>query len=263
MSYLHAALLLALFVGVLLWALGRHGREVIEERVLALDISDAHKRAALACFNAAARQRPAWRRLVDHALARIVLWPVVKRLPWDAETLPAKYADWDNNAGLNGDGECVLRAGKWVNLRDIGWRCEPGEVVVRYSDPEYDGDAYYCSGHHPRSAKARYAWLTRNVKSGKAVADGIEARQRPQVLAGSEPMVDGTPQLGAAQAGFMLLWDGAGAYQWRSTDRAGPICVWRNVGYKLDIVRNSPSGTGRAAVVGTWVSFRRWKGGRG
>lgn len=258
-----AALAALALVG--LWALQQHGQETIEARIDALDISDADKLAALACFHDADSQKPLWRRLADQVRARLVLWPVVKALAWDANELPAKYAEWANNVGINGDGEAILQNGQWLTAgHDISWpefnaAVAAGARRYLYADPDYEGDAYYSKGNRPRSAQARYDWLTRNVKSADSVAAGVDVAARPEVIAGSDPRIDGTPVVSTAQAGFMLLRAGS-AYQLRCSDRWGPICIWRNVGFKLDTVRNSPEGTGRAAVVATWVSFKRWHG---
>jgi len=266
MTYmLYFALLLAALIIIALVFVNiatAQGKAWVRERLFAIDgLPDEHKRAAWTCFEDAALADPLWRKLRDKVAAPFVLLIPLLRLPRDANELPAKYTKWANNVSINGDGAAVLRDGKWVELRDIGWQAGPFERVYRYDDPEYTGDAYYAKGHHPRSFWARYIWLAfRNVASQQAVNDGIDVTQRPEVLAGSDPKIDGTPQFSTAQQGWMLLWDGADSYQWRSTDKLGPLCLWINVGYKLDIVRNSPSGTGRAAVIATWASLKKWGG---
>lgn len=268
MTLIATIVLIVLLIGIALWALERHGREVVEDRIRALDISAEHKRAAMECFERAGRADSLPRKIGQHLLAPIVLLPVCLRLPLSANELPARYAKWANNVSVNGDGMALLRDGKWLTAgEDIDWptfnaAVDAGERVYRYSDADYAGPAYYAWSwvpkrwRHPRHWLQRWCWLGfRNVQSQRAIDAGVDVTERPAILAGAAGF-------GTAKEGWMLLWDGDDGYQWRSADKAGslPICVWRNIGLKLDVVRNSASGLGRAAVTGTWVSFKRWKG---
>lgn len=115
-------------------------------------------------------------------LVMALVLPFVKR---EADRLPRMFSAWDNNVSLNGDGEVVRRGDAWVNLRDIGWTPEPGEQVIRYDDPLYDGDAYYAKGFHPRSFWARYVWVgLRNRASMLSVKLGRDVTARPVVVSG-------------------------------------------------------------------------------
>ena len=258
-----AALLAGLFGAALL--IQEHARFAVRERLFALSgVSDAHKASAWECFGRAELLAPPWRALRDKLIAPLVLLIPLMLLPREANTLPAWLAYYRNNAGegdgINGDGQAVLRGGTWINLRDIGWRPEPGERVYTYDDPDYEGDAYYAPGHHPRSWYARWVWLAfRNVASQVDVIAGADVTQRPAVLACGS---------GAAGGEWSLRWDGGDLYQFTLQEPLIGALNWRaNVGYKLGIVANRPDpltpsegeqiGGARASVICTWAAFNR------
>ena len=162
------------------WLLLSYSREqgaAVADAVRALPDVPLHLKAdALLCFDqaAAADQKTALYD-VTAPLVMLLVLPFVKR---GANRLPRAFRRWDNNVSINGDGEAVLRDGQWINLRDIGWAPNPGERVYTYDDPAYTGDAYYATGHHPRSYWARYIWLGWRNRASKLSLDlGITARK--------------------------------------------------------------------------------------
>ena len=267
--YLAAALLLliALLVGGVLF-LRASGRVDVALRIEAMDIAPEHKSAALACFERADKLAPLSRTLKDKVRAPFVLFGPLRKLPFDADELPEELKYWRNNVSINGDAYFFYdnATGKWICTNDR--KEPPGIPALSYSDlrlRDADVVAYYVKGFpwgfirklfglsgHPRGWYARWVWLAfRNVASQRDVELGEDVIERPVVLSAS-----GT--LGVDKRGYALLWDGGDCYQFRSADKIGPLGLWRNVGYKLDILRATESGTGRASVIATWASFRRW-----
>jgi len=230
------------------------GRVQTAIRIKALDISDAHKQAALAYFfKSVDGQISIWRSLWDHIRAPFVLLIPLLKLPREADDLPDGLAYWRNDVSINGDGWGWFDppTGKWHN--DCNAEPPSNDVTpLSYSDPAYGGDAYYAPGHHPRSWYARWIWLAfRNVASRRMQDAGPLITQRPVLLAGGP--LDGPS--------FALYWNGAtgddAAYQWHSINRWGPLLVWTNVGAKLGIPYTYPELLPcRAMLTGTWRAFR-------
>lgn len=259
MTYVYPflALLLPPLLPVLLalrWWMSQPGK-VLEE-VEALDLPAIVKAEAMDCVDEAQRlDRRVW--LYDLAAPIVMLFvlPFVKR---DADYMPKLFRNWDNDVSMNGDGLAILRDGQWLTA---GWQITweefnaavaVGGRVYRYSDPDYGGDCYYARGHHPRSFWARYVWLGwRNRASALALALGREVHERPVVLAGD-------PDIGTSRAGFTLFGYGD-TYGYRSIRKVGPFALIRHYGFKLGIVRNTESGTGRAAAVAIGRSLKLWK----
>lgn len=239
--------LLACLVALRYW-MAAPGR-VLDEIEALTDIP-AHVRAELLdCIDAAQdADRKTW--LYDLS-APIVMLLVLPFVPRSADRLPRLFSKWDNNVSLNGDGEVVRRGDRWVNLRDIGWTPEPGEQVIRYDDPLYDGDAYYAKGHHPRSFWARYVWVgLRNRASQLSVDHGEDVPERPTVISGRVG-------LGTRTEGHVLFRCGD-LYHYKSVRKLGPFALIRSYGYKLEI--RYYQGPGRAAAVAIGRSLKRWKG---
>lgn len=242
------ALIAAALIGLRFW-MAAPGK-VLDEVKRLPDLSDEQRKELLDCLDAAAAaDRQTWLYDLSAPIVMLLVLPFAKR---EADRLPKAFAKWGNNVSLNGDGECVKRGDRWVNLRDIGWTPEPGEQVIRYDDPRYDGDAYYAKGHHPRSFWARYVWLgLRNRASQLSVDMGEDVHERPTVLSGAVG-------IGASAEGHFLLHSGD-LYHYKSVRKVGPFALIRSYGYKLEVVRNSPTGTGRAAAVAIGRSLKRWK----
>ena len=223
--------------------------EVLEEVKRLPDLPDAQRKELLDCLDAAkAADDKTW---VYDLSAPLVMLLVLPFVPRSADRLPRLFSKWDNNVSLNGDGEVVRRGDAWVNLRDIGWTPEPGEQVIRYDDPLYDGDAYYAKGHHPRSFWARYVWVgLRNRASQLSVDHGEDVPERPTVISGRVG-------LGARTEGHVLFRCGD-LYHYKSVRKLGPFALIRSYGYKLEI--RYYQGPGRAAAVAIGRSLKRWKG---
>ena len=266
----------AILLGTFLW-LQASGRVDVAIRLYALDIDNEHKINAAACFERADKQAPALRTLWDKVRAPFVLWKPIRAMPWDEVQLPEKYKYWRNNVSDVGDGWTWYdtETGVWVWCGDRS--APPGVKAYRYDDPDIASPgcnvkAYHVTGFylwiarlfllslHPRAWFPRFVWLAfRNVASQRDVEMGEDVTKRPVVLASSDPD-GGMPVIGSQRKGWALLWDGNDCYQWRSADKFGPFGIWRNVGYKLDIVRATESGEGRASVIATWASVRGWDG---
>lgn len=228
-------------------AIGR----VLKELAALPDLTDGDRAAAEACFRAAkAADDKTWVYDLSAPLVMLLVLPFVKR---ESNKLPKLFRRWDNNVSLNGDGEVVRRGDAWVNLRDIGWTPEPGEQIIRYDDPLYDGDAYYAKGFHPRSFWARYVWVgLRNRASQLSVDHGEDVPERPTVISGRVG-------LGTRTEGHVLFRCGD-LYHYKSVRKLGPFALIRSYGYKLEI--RYYQGPGRAAAVAIGRSLKRWKGPR-
>lgn len=226
------------------------GRWYVARVLSELDISDEQRAGAMSSFNAASQIDQVWRSVWNHWRAPFVLLPLCICLPRSADALPDECAEWDNNVSINGDSAGWLRGTEWVQVRD-----EPppeGVELIGYSDPRYEGDAYYARGHHPRSWYARWIWLAwRNVRSGEAERTGITPVQRPARIAGTahEP---------TTSAEGVELWSDGANYSLLATRRLGPLCLRTNIGPKLGQAAEREE-LGTVAVSGIWVSFKRWK----
>ena len=243
------ALLVAALVALRFWMAQPH--RVFAEIAALPGLSD-HERDAIADCLEDARHADdkTWPYDLSAPIVMLLVLLFVKR---GANQLPRLFSKWDNNVSLNGDGEVVRRGDRWVNLRDIGWTPEPGEQVIRYDDPRYDGDAYYAPGHHPRSFWARYVWLgLRNRASQRSVELGRDVTEAPQ-------LISGRMDIGTRMAGHFLLRQGD-TYHYKSIRKWGPFALIRSYGYKLEI--RYYQGPGRAAAVAIGRSLKRWKGPR-
>lgn len=234
-------------------ALGR----VLKELAALPDLTDGDRAAAEACFRAAkAADNKTWLYDLSAPIVMLLVLPFVKR---EADRLPKAFAKWDNNVSLNGDGEAVfidgkfLTAGHGISWEDYNAALARGAYRYTYDDPLYDGDAYYAKGHHPRSFWARYVWVgLRNRASQLSVEMGEDVHERPTVLSGAVG-------IGASTEGHFLLHSGD-LYHYKSVRKFGPFALIRSYGYKLEIVRNSPTGAGRAAAVAIGRSLKGWRG---
>ncbi|KQM79807.1 hypothetical protein [Xylophilus sp. Leaf220] len=135
--------LLALF---LLWLL------VPLTALWCLPVPVVHKLRASACF-VGALARAALPKLFGLS-AYLVVPLLVRRLSWSAESLARLDGVYGNNWGVNGDKRL------WIDPEGTGAGI-PLPVSL-LDTPEARALCYWCPGEHPRSAKARRAWLTRN-----------------------------------------------------------------------------------------------------
>ena len=229
---------------------------VLKELAALPDLTDGDRAAAEACFRAAkdADDRT-WLYDLSAPIVMLLVLPFVRR---SADKLPSLFRRWDNNVSLNGDGEAVfidgkfLTAGHGITWEDYNAALARGAYRYTYDDPLYHGDAYYAEGHHPRSFWARYVWVgLRNRASQLSVEMGEDVHERPTVLSGAVG-------IGASTEGHFLLHSGD-LYHYKSVRKVGPFALIRSYGYKLEIVRNSPTGTGRAAAVAIGRSLKRRK----
>ena len=229
---------------------------VLKELAALPDLTDGDRAAAEACFRAAkAADDKTWLYDLSAPIVMLLVLPFVKR---EADRLPKAFAKWDNNVSLNGDGEAVfidgkfLTAGHGITWEDYNAALARGAYRYTYDDPLYHGDAYYAKGHRPRSFWARYVWVgLRNRASQLSVDMGKDVPARPQLISGSL-------QAGRSHPGHFLLREG-GIYHYKSFRKFGPFALIRSYGYKLEIVRNSPTGAGRAAAVAIGRSLKRRK----
>jgi hypothetical protein len=230
---------------------------VLKELAALPDLTDEDRAAAEACFRAAkAADDKTWLYDLSAPIVMLLVLPFVKR---EADRLPKAFAKWDNNVSLNGDGEAVfidgkfLTAGHGITWEDYNAALARGAYRYTYDDPLYHGDAYYAKGHHPRSFWARYVWVGLRNRASQLSADmGLDVPARPQLISGSL-------QAGRSRPGHFLLREG-GVYHYKSFRKFGPFALIRSYGYKLEIVRNSPTGAGRAAAVAIGRSLKGWRG---
>jgi hypothetical protein len=228
---------------------------VLDEIEALTDVPAHIKADLLDCIDAAQdADRKTWLYDLSAPIVMLLVLPFVKR---EADRLPRLFSAWDNNVSLNGDGEAVLRDGKWLTAgHDISWEefnaaVAAGERRYTYDDPDYTGDAYYARGHHPRSFWARYVWVgLRNRASMLSVKLGRDVTARPVVVSGDPTIHRHGPY------GHCVLRHGD-TFHYKSIRAFGPFALTRSYGYKLGIVRNSPSGTGRAAAVAIGRSLKR------
>jgi len=230
----------------------------VRAEVEALTDVPVHLKAdILDCLDAAAAaDRQTWLYDLSAPIVMLLVLPFVRR---GADKLPSLFRRWDNNVSLNGDGEAVfidgefLTAGHGISWEDYNAALARGAYRYTYDDPLYHGDAYYAKGHHPRSFWARYVWVGLRNRASQLSADmGLDVPARPQLISGSL-------QAGRSRPGHFLLREG-GVYHYKSFRKFGPFALIRSYGYKLEIVRNSPTGAGRAAAVAIGRSLKGWRG---
>ena len=172
--------------------------------------------------------------------APLVMAWVVPRLAWDAEALPARYAKWDNDISINGD------PWPWAQRPDGTWyRPAPLDDT-----PEARAAGYWAEGHHPRSRWARYVWLGWRNKASKLAKDLGAPVSAPIAFWGDE-------KVGRAHPGVCVYRMGD-CWQIMVVDRWGPFVVRRNVGWKINNVRDNQHTVANI----TWLpwSLLRWKG---
>ena len=172
--------------------------------------------------------------------APLVMAWVVPRLAWDAEALPARYAKWDNDISINGD------PWPWAQRPDGTWyRPAPLDDT-----PEARAACYWAEGHHPRSRWARYIWLGWRNRASKLAHDLGAPSGAPIALWGDE-------KVGRSHAGVCVYRMGD-CWQIMVVDRWGPFVVRRNVGLKINNVRDNQHTVANI----TWLpwSLLRWKG---
>lgn len=172
--------------------------------------------------------------------APLVMAWVVPRLAWDAEALPARYAKWDNDISINGD------PWPWAQRADGSWyRHAPLEDT-----PEARAQCYWAEGHHPRSRWARYVWLGWRNRASKLAHDLGAPSGAPIALWGDE-------KVSRSHAGVCVYRMGD-CWQIMSVERYGPLIVRRNVGWKINNVRDNQHTVANV----TWIAWSplRWKG---
>lgn len=227
------------------------------------DVSDADKAAAKACLERSKRaDMKTWFYNLSAPIVMLAVLPFVKR---EANQLPNFFRNWDNNISMNGDsGGVQLPDGSWVGFNDVktrvagGWEAVIDCLQVSYGDPRYGGDAYYAPGHHPRSFWARYIWLGwRNRASQLSIEVGVEVKKPVQLLSGNY-------DISTKQEGHFLLKSGDN-FHFKTVEKVKlfgrNFARIRSVGFKLDIARNTPGQSERAAAVYIPWSLKAWKDG--
>ena len=164
-------------------------------------------------------------------------------MPRRADCLPRLFSKWGQQRQPNGDSGIVRRGDRWVNLRDIGWTPEPGEQIIRYDDPLYDGDATTPRAPPAQLLGALRGWAGATGRARLALALGREVHERPVVLAGD-------PDIGTSRAGFTLFGYGGDTYGYRSIRKVGPFALIRHLRFQTGHRAQHPeSGTRCAAAV--------------
>ena len=248
--FLVAAVVLIAIIAILvaLYAWMTSPTKVLAE-IEALDLDTTTKASLESCCGSAkaADNKVRFYDLTAPSVMLLVL-PFVKR---SADRLPKLFRKWDNNVSLNGDG-CGWQdpeTGEWFDIRVKP--APAGVPLVSHSDPAYGGDCYYARGHHPRSFRARYAWVgLRNRASMLSVNLGRDVTARPVVVSGDPTIHRHGPY------GHFVLRHGD-TFHYKSIRAFGPFGLTRSYGYKLEIPFKSAEGTGRAAAVAIGRSLKR------
>ena len=176
----------------------------------------------------------------------LLVLPFVKR---SATTLPKLFTKWDNEVSINGDGwGKKLPDGNWVTIR------EPGDPdCIPYDHPDYEGDAYYCKGHNPKSFIARYVWLGwRNRASKLAYMQGevITAEDKLNVKTYGNPEVDN------GKDGW-LIREVRGLYEVYQNTTGNSFIKRTRYGYKIgNAIRY---GADKAMIATVGVSYKKNK----
>lgn len=223
-------------------------KKVLEE-IDALDLDTTTKAILKSCCKAA-KAADNKVRFYDLSAPIVMLFvlPFVKR---EANQLPSWFSAWDNNVSLNGDGYGWQDpdTGEWFDIRVKP--APEGVMLISHNDPSYGGDCYYARGHHPRSFRARYAWVgLRNRASMLSVKLGRDVTARPVVVSGDPTIHRHGPY------GYFVLRHGD-TFHYKSIRAFGPFALIRSYGYKLEIPFKSPEGVGRAAAVAIGRSLKR------
>lgn len=246
---LGAVVLIAIIATVVaLYAWMTSPTKVLDE-IDALDLDAATKASLKSCCESA-KDADNKVRFYDLSapIVMLLVLPFVKR---EADRLPRLFSAWDNNVSLNGDGYGWQDAGtgEWFDIRVKP--APAGVPLVSHSDPAYGGDCYYARGHHPRSFRARYAWVgLRNRASMLSVKLGRDVTARPVVVSDDPTIHRHGPY------GHFVLRHGD-TFHYKSIRAFGPFALTRSYGYKLEIPFKSAAGTGRAAAVAIGRSLKR------
>lgn len=195
-----------------------------------VDMPQHHKDAALRSFDRAAELDKQIRKA--KLRAPFVMAKVVPNLAWEANALPAEYAAYDNERGLNGD------SSGWVFDPVLGH--EVPMPAPLQDTPEARDTCYYAKGHHPRSAAARYIWLGQRNRASKLAHDlGPERSQDLEQW--------GDPETSGDHPGILVRRMGE-HYEIFATQHVGPFVIRTRYGYKIgNTVGPRPSA--RAMVV--------------
>jgi hypothetical protein len=195
-----------------------------------VDMPAHHREAAKRSFDKAKQLD---KQIGKHKLrAPFVMAKVVPKLAWDAEHLPAEYAAYDNERGLNGD------SSGWVFDPVLGYEV-PAKAPIA-DTAEARATCYYAKGNHPRSAAARYIWLGRRNRASKLAHDLGPERSQDLEQWGDYDTSGDNPGILVRRMGDH--------YEIFATEHCGPFVIRTRYGYKIgNTVGPRPSA--RAMVV--------------
>lgn len=180
--------------------------------------------------------------------APFVMLPVCLKLDWDAEKLPAKYADYDNNISINGDSATTYHDEQGRRRRNI----IPTDPNVFFHSDGTRIQYWTFKRFHARHWWSRYVWLGwRNRASAVAAASGIAVAPDAKIVTHykvvesrfktEELLVNYVDFLGITQ---LPVW------QLRRQVSVGPFRFIQNLGFKL----NNLNDIDRVASV-TWIPW--------
>ena len=175
---------------------------------------------------------------------------LARKLPWEANTVPEGYENYENDVNINGDAWAQKQPdGSWITIREKG---VPN--CIQYFHPDYTGDAYYAEGHHPRSPWARFIWNgIRNRASASALNAGPLTDTSDVQTFGDKDTSKSHPGVYVHRMG--LHWQ---LYVCEKTF-FGLFVIRRNVGFKINNALYSEKP--RASVVHiTWSLLRAREG---
>lgn len=215
-------------------------------------LSEEDKQKAKASFdNAKHRNKGVLFYDLSAPLVMLFVLPFVSK---SAEHLPKLFRKYDNEVSINGDGWGVFRDGKWLDIRHGGNQALPGETLVPYNHPEYNGSSYYAEGHEPRSFWARYIWLGLRNRASKASEDtGVTLTASDR----EDSRTWGDLATSKKHEGTML-WKAGEHYQIMSTKKIGKFCRRTNFGFKLN--NSLTFNREKAMAVCITASLPLWKG---
>lgn len=206
-----------------------------------VDMPGHHKDAARRSFERASELDKQIRKA--KLRAPFLMAKVVPKLAWGANALPAAYADYDNERGLNGD------SSGWLFDPVLGY--EVAAQAPQQDTPEARETCYYAKGHHPRSAVARYIWLGQRNRASKLAHD-----LGPERSGDLEQW--GDAQTSGDHPGTLVRRMGE-HYEIFAVEHIGPFVIRTRYGYKIgNTVGPRPSA--RAMVVTIPFSIKGRKG---
>lgn len=244
-TLLAVAVFLALLPGLFIFAVcGYAAHSKLPDQLAKTAELPEEERAKLSAYIAQTRSVVgSFKFLLVEALTPYVLLIALPFTKWEAENLPKPFWRWDNEISLNGD------RGTWVHDPALG---KGVMLPVPLEDtPAARLMCYWLKDAHPRSFRARFAWLMRNRASKYAFMLGPEATAELKVFA----QAWGDPDTNNGHEGTLVRRMG-NHYEIYNIRKYGFFC--RRTRYGCKIGNAILHGADRAMLVGIGVSYQKW-----